>query len=86
MNLILPNNIFLWCKDKIGEKIGKGFLRNKIATAAGKVAVRKVSDEKVANKMGEKMGELFPEKLAEMGILAEADKVYGAGSFFVIKL
>lgn len=32
------------------------------------------------------MQELFPEKLAEMGILAEAEKVYGAGSFFVVKL
>jgi hypothetical protein len=61
-------------------------LRDKIASAAGKVATRKVSDEQVANKMSGKMSELFPEKLSEMGILAEADKVYGAGSFFVIKL
>lgn len=73
-------------EDKIGTKIGKGFLRDKIASAAGKVAARRVSDETVANKMGDKMSDLFPQKLSEMGILAEAKKVYGTGAFFVIKL
>jgi hypothetical protein len=33
-----------------------------------------------------KISEMLPEKLSEMGIVAEADKVYGAGSFFVIKM
>ena len=71
---------------KVGAKLGKGFLRDKIASAAGNVAARKISDETFANKMGGKISEMFPQKLAEMGILAEAKKVYGSGSFFVIKL
>lgn len=71
---------------KISGKIGKGFLRDKIAARAGNIASKKVSDDTVADKMSGKMSELLPDKMAEMGIMAEASKVYGAGSFFVMKL
>lgn len=71
---------------KIGAKLGKGFLRDKIAAKVGSIAAKNVSDETVALKMSSKMSEMLPQKLSEMGILAEAVKVYGGGSFFVIKL
>lgn len=50
------------------------------------MAASKISDETIANKMSEKMIELMPAKMAEMGIIAEASKVYGKGPFFVVKL
>lgn len=73
-------------EDKVSAKIGKGFLRDRIAARAGNVAAKKVSDDTVADKMSGKMSDLLPEKMSEMGITATADKVYGAGAFFVMKL
>jgi hypothetical protein len=41
--------------DKIGAKLGRGFLRDKIAARAGNIAARKISDETVADKMSGEM-------------------------------
>ena len=50
------------------------------------VASKVVSDEKVADKMSEKMSEMIPLKMYEMGLTAEATRVYSHGPFFVLKL
>lgn len=71
---------------KLTERIGSGFIRNKIKTSLGKVAANKISDESIANKMSSKMIELIPTKMFEMGIVATATKVFGKDSFFVVKL
>eukprot|EP00602_Paraphysomonas_sp_CaronLab_P010384 CAMPEP_0185024590 /NCGR_PEP_ID=MMETSP1103-20130426/7725_1 /TAXON_ID=36769 /ORGANISM="Paraphysomonas bandaiensis, Strain Caron Lab Isolate" /LENGTH=157 /DNA_ID=CAMNT_0027557605 /DNA_START=264 /DNA_END=737 /DNA_ORIENTATION=+ len=66
--------------------MGRGFVRDKIAQRMGKIAAAKVSDETIGGKIGEKMCEEIPGKMSEMGIVANASKVYGKGSFFVIRL
>jgi hypothetical protein len=71
---------------KLSEKIGTGFFRDKIKAQIGKVAANKISDESIAKKMSDKMIELIPSKMFEMGIVATASKSYGKGSFFVVKL
>ena len=52
----------------------------------GKIASNNISDETVADKMSGKMIEIIPAKMLEMGLAANAEKVYGKGSFFVVKL
>lgn len=73
-------------EEKISDKIGHGFLRDKIAARAGKIAAAKISDEKLGDAISVKMQESIPEKMMEMGMVVEAKKVFGIGSFFVIKL
>ena len=55
--------------DKLSSKIGKGFLASKIASTAGKIAARNVSDEKVADTVSTKVSAVIPEKLLEMGMV-----------------
>ena len=71
---------------KLTEKIGSGFIRDKIKTSIGKAAANKISDESIALKMSDKMVEMIPSKMFEMGIVASASKAYVKGSFFVVKL
>lgn len=71
---------------KLSEKIGSGFFRDKLKKKLATVAANKVSDETVANKMSDKMIEIMPTKLFEMGLVANASRAYGKGSFFVVKL
>lgn len=72
--------------DKLHSKMGHGFLRDKIATKIGKVAGSRIPDSVIAKMMCGKMVEKMPRKMVEMGLTATAKKVYGKGSFFVIKL
>jgi hypothetical protein len=45
-----------------------------------------VTDEKFGEKMSAKVTELVPLKLADMGLVTNATKVFGKGSVFIIKL
>ena len=73
-------------ESKLSEKIGRGLIRDKIAASVSKAAANKISDETVAVKMSEQIVQLMPTKMNEMGLIASAQKVYGKGPFFVIKL
>ncbi len=80
-------NPSLWLvSEKMASKLGKGFLRDKIASTAGKIAARNISDEKIAETISDKLSETMPAKLMEVGMVAEVQKVYSAGSFFVVKV
>ena len=50
------------------------------------MAAKFVSDEKVADTMGTKVAELFPMKLAEVGLHAEASKVFCKGPYLVVRM
>ena len=52
---------------KVGEKVGKGMfgLKQKAAVAMAKAVV---NDTKIAGKLGEKLGEVIPSAVHEMGI------------------
>ena len=67
-------------------KMGSGFVRDRIAKKLAAVAVNKISDEKIGDKIASKMVEEMPMKMVEMGIHANASKVYIKGSLFVIEL
>lgn len=71
---------------KLSEKIGSGFFRDKLKKSVGRLAASNISDEAVAVKMSSSMVEQIPSKLFEIGLVATASRVYGKGSFFVIKL
>jgi hypothetical protein len=73
-------------EEKLQDKLGRGFLRDKIANSVSKVAANKVSDETVGEKILEKIIQEIPLKVSELGITAEATKVYCRESVFILKL
>ena len=73
--------------DKLQSKVGHGFFRDKITTKIGQVVGTRISDDIVAKKMAEKMVEMIPSRMREMGLTGTATKVWGPkNAFFVIKL
>ena len=71
---------------RVQNKLGTGFFRDKIASKLGAVAAKNVSDEKVAETIGSKVSEIFPAKLAEVGLTAEATKVFCKGPYLVVRM
>jgi hypothetical protein len=73
-------------EEKLQDKLGRGFIRDKIVNSVSKVAANKVSDETVGEKISEKIIQEIPLKVRELGITAEATRVYCRDSLFILKL
>jgi hypothetical protein len=73
-------------EEKLQNKIGTGFLRDKLIQKVSQTASEKVSDEKIGEKILEKIIQEIPVKIHELGITAEATKVYCRESIFILKL
>ena len=73
-------------EEKLQDKIGRGFLRDKLINKVSQTASEKVADEKIGEKVLEKIIQEIPVKIHELGITAEATKVYCRESIFILKL
>jgi hypothetical protein len=78
MNKIIQEQI----DQKVPNPLGFGLLRK----AAGKIAMKKVTTDLIAAKMAQKIPDVMPAKMAEMGIEADVEEVYRKGSFVVLHI
>mmetsp|Transcript_29281 Transcript_29281/g.60000 ORF Transcript_29281/g.60000 Transcript_29281/m.60000 type:complete len:199 (-) Transcript_29281:347-943(-) len=72
-------------ESKVEEKVGKGMfgLKQKAAVAMAKAVV---SDEKVAGKLGEKLSEVVPSAVHEMGIELNVEQKFQKGPLVVLRV
>jgi hypothetical protein len=61
-------------------------LKEKVSKALSSLAIKAAPDEKVAETLSEKMTEDIPFKMSQLGVVAESEKVFQMGSYFVIKM
>ena len=71
---------------RVQGKLGSGFLANKLGQRLGALANKVVSDEKIAEKMSGKLVEELPLKLADVGLMVTAEKVFSRDAFFVTRM
>ena len=71
---------------RVEEKLGRGFLANRIKMRAVEFANKIVSDDQVAAVMSDRMCQFIPEKMMELGIRSETKLVFNKGSFFVCRI
>ena len=73
-------------KENVGKKLGRGLVAATIAKRAGQLASKTLSDNKIGEKMSERVTDALPSRLGEVGITAEISRVFVKGPFFVLKV
>lgn len=80
-------NIFILNKDEVIENQVKQKVSNRlVAGFVGSVLKNMISDAKFAEKIGTKITELVPIKLADFGITSAVEVAYQKGAFVCIKI
>ena len=73
-------------EEKLQEKIGKGYFRDKITNKISEVAINKIQDHTINEKISKILIEEIPNKINTLGIVTKAIQVYCQGSILIIKL
>jgi hypothetical protein len=85
--IIFYLNIFILNKDDVIKNAIKQKVSNKmVAGLIGKLAASQMSEDAFAERMGKKMSEQIPTKLAEVGVTSIVDIGYQQGAFVCIKV
>jgi hypothetical protein len=80
-------NLFILNKEEAVQNIIKQKVANKyVAGVVGALASNILSDDKIAERIGSKISELVPIKLAEFGVKSVVEMAYQRGAFLCIKV